>query len=92
MAACQDSFSSFALEDEETVLAIHLAEALRADEVETFLEIYDSIPSSKEIKRVSFSVAMQSNNSLYVCKFRLLIIIIVLYFACTNGCCLWRNI
>lgn len=92
MAACQDSFSSFALEDEETVLAIHLAEALRADEVETFLEIYDSIPSSKQIKRVSFSVGMQSNNSLYFCKFRLLIIIIVLYFACTNDCCLWRKI
>ena len=54
MAACQDSCSSFALEDEETVLAIHLAEALRADEVETFLEIYDSLPSSTEIKRVSF--------------------------------------
>lgn len=54
MAACQDSCSSFALEDEETWLAIHLAEALRADEVETFLEIYDSIPSSTEIKRVSF--------------------------------------
>lgn len=54
MATCPDSFSSFALENEETVLAIHLAEALRADEVETFLEIYDSLPSSTEIKRVSF--------------------------------------
>ena len=53
MAASNNDFGSLALEGAETVLAIRLAEALRSDEVEIFLEIYDSIPSSTEIKRVS---------------------------------------
>ena len=53
MADWQENFSSLDLGEEETVLAIRLAEALRTDEVETFLEIYDSIPSTTETKRVS---------------------------------------
>ena len=53
MADWQENFSSPDLGEEETVLAIRLAEALRTDEVETFLEIYDSIPSTTETKRVS---------------------------------------
>lgn len=57
MAAWQDNFSSLALGEEETVLAISLAEALRTDEVETFLEIYDSIPSTTESKRVSIELS-----------------------------------
>ena len=56
MAACQDDFSSLAFGKEAIVLAIRLAEALRSDEVEIFLEIYDSIPSSTEIKRVSIGL------------------------------------
>lgn len=62
MASCQDNFGSLALEDDETVLAIRLAEALRADEVETFLEIYDSIPSTTEMKRVSIGPSMVFKN------------------------------
>lgn len=56
MAACEDQFGPLALEDEETVLAIRLAEALRTDEVESFLEIYDSIPSTTDTKRVSIVI------------------------------------
>lgn len=56
MAEWQRNFGSFALGEEETVLAIRLAEALRTDEVETFLEIYDSIPSTTESKRVSIEL------------------------------------
>ena len=53
MADWQENFTSPNLGEEETVLAIRLAEALRTDEVDTFLEIYDSIPSTTETKRVS---------------------------------------
>lgn len=56
MADWQENFCSLALGEEETVLAIRLAEALRTDEVETFLEIYDSIPSTTESKRVSIEL------------------------------------
>lgn len=56
MADWQKNFGSLALREEETVLAIRLAEALRSDEVETFLEIYDSIPSTTESKRVSIEL------------------------------------
>lgn len=56
MADWQENFSSPVLGEEETVLAIRLAEALRTDEVETFLEIYDSIPSTTETKRVSILI------------------------------------
>ena len=56
MALCQNELSRHNfLEEEETELAIRLAEALQSDEVEIFLEIYDSIPSSTEIQRVSYS-------------------------------------
>ena len=41
------------LESSESLLALHLAEALRADEAEIFLEIYDSIPTNTNTKRVS---------------------------------------
>lgn len=51
MAVCQNS-SLLYLDEEDTVLAIRLAEALQYDEVEIFLEIYDSIPSSRELQRV----------------------------------------
>ena len=57
MADSQENFSAPDLRDEETVLAIRLAEALRTDEVETFLEIYDSIPSTTETKRVSILIS-----------------------------------
>ena len=56
MADWQENFSSLVLGEDETVLAIRLAEALRTDEVETFLEIYDSIPSTTETKRVSILI------------------------------------
>lgn len=56
MADWQENFSSRDLGEDETVLAIRLAEALRTDEVETFLEIYDSIPSTTETKRVSILI------------------------------------
>ena len=56
MADWQENFSSLDLGEDETVLAIRLAEALRTDEVETFLEIYDSIPSTTETKRVSILI------------------------------------
>lgn len=57
MAACQDDYSSsLVFGRDEIVLAIRLAEALRSDEVEIFLEIYDSIPSSTQIKRVSIGL------------------------------------
>lgn len=56
MADWQENFGSLALGEEETVLAIRLAEALRSDEVETFLKIYDSIPSATESKRVSIEL------------------------------------
>ena len=56
MADWQENFSSLDLREEETVLAIRLAEALRTDEVETFLQIYDSIPSTTETKRVSIKI------------------------------------
>lgn len=52
-AVCQNSLSLRYLDEEETVLAIRLAETLQYDEVEIFLEIYDSIPSSTELQRVS---------------------------------------
>ena len=58
MAACHVKFSSLTLEDGEIMLAVNLAEALRIDEVETFLEIYDSIPSTTEIKRVSIGMSV----------------------------------
>lgn len=61
MADSQENFSAPDLRDEETVLAIRLAEALRTDEVETFLEIYDSIPSTTETKRVSKLYYKQSD-------------------------------
>ena len=63
MADWQDNFTSPDLGEEETVLAIRLAEALRTDEVETFLEIYDSIPSTTETERVSIFVTTASTNS-----------------------------
>ena len=53
MADWQENSTAPNLGEEETVLAIRLAEALRTDEVDTFLEIYDSIPSTTETKRVS---------------------------------------
>ena len=53
MADLGENLCSPDLKEEETVLAVRLAEALRADEVETFLEIYDSIPCSTNWKRVS---------------------------------------
>lgn len=56
MADWQENFTSPNLGVEEIVLAIRLAEALRTDEVETFLEIYDSIPSGTETKRVSIFI------------------------------------
>lgn len=56
MADWQENFSSLVLGEDETVVAIRLAEALRTDEVETFLEIYDSIPSTTETKRVSILI------------------------------------
>lgn len=56
MADWEENFSSLDLGEDETVLAIRLAEALRTDEVETFLEIYDSIPSTTETKRVSILI------------------------------------
>lgn len=56
MADWQENFSSLDLGEDETELAIRLAEALRTDEVETFLEIYDSIPSTTETKRVSILI------------------------------------
>lgn len=54
MADLGENLCSPDLKEEETVLALRLAEALRADEVETFLEIYDSIPCTTDRKRVSF--------------------------------------
>lgn len=60
MAVCQNS-SLLYLDEEDTVLAIRLAAALQYDEVEIFLEIYDSIPSSRELQRVrQYVVAMQT--------------------------------
>lgn len=53
MADLGEKLCSPGLKEEETILAVRLAEALRADEVETFLEIYDSIPCSTNWKRVS---------------------------------------
>ena len=58
MADCQENFIAPDLGEEETALAIRLAEALRTDEVETFLEIYDSIPSSTETKQVSILISL----------------------------------
>lgn len=62
MADSQENFSGADLRDEETVLAIRLAEALRTDEVETFLEIYDSIPSTTETKRVSILISFTTSS------------------------------
>lgn len=61
MADWQENFGSLDLKEEETVLALRLAEALRTDEVETFLEIYDSIPSTTERKRVSIEISKPEN-------------------------------
>lgn len=41
------------LKNDEIPIAIELAEALRADEVEKFLDLYDNIPKTLEIERVS---------------------------------------
>lgn len=72
MAEWQGNFGSFALGEEENVLAIRLAEALRTDEVETFLEIYDSIPSTTESKRVSIEllkfIFVQSSRTRLPCE------------------------
>ena len=73
MAASNNDFGAPALEKEETVIAIRLAEALRSDEVEIFLEIYDSIPSNTEITRVSIGLQCfcKSARLLLPCKQRL---------------------
>lgn len=41
------------LKQDEIALAVELAEALRADEVDRFLELYDNIPKTLEKERVS---------------------------------------
>lgn len=61
MADLGENLCSPDLKEEETVLAVRLAEALRADEVETFLEIYDSIPCSTNRKRVSLQISKFEN-------------------------------
>ena len=69
MADWQENFRSLDLGEEETVLAIRLAEALRTDEVETFLDIYDGIPSTTETKRVSFVLKSSARlEKLKLCK------------------------
>jgi hypothetical protein len=68
MADWQENFSSPDLGEEETVLAIRLAEALRTDEVETFLEIYDSIPATTETKRVSILISLLYEQSVFVAE------------------------
>lgn len=42
------------LKHDEIPVAVELAEALRSDEVEQFLELYDNIPKTLERERVSW--------------------------------------
>lgn len=53
MADKQEVLLEKALKNDEIPIAIDLAEALRTDEVEKFLELYDNIPKTLQIERVS---------------------------------------
>ena len=59
MAENNDDFLlDYELNNDEIPITIELALAMKADEVEKFLELYDSIPKSVESKRVSRFVSM----------------------------------
>ena len=48
-----NEFWSFELSEEEIAFAVTLAQPLKEENVDKFLEIYDSIPAKVEIERVS---------------------------------------